>query len=265
MTGTIAQIVALICYGNHYLMAREIDSEFYSNNSAFQYCKRVDFWNVCRSTGNTQLICAGPAEWFEYLRLSGASHLRFKYARDPDPRIDGHMMAGLVGGGGSWLIEELLGEECIEWSHHWRVTQEDSPENKIWSVSYHANPGLRDATDNPIPLELSRRRLDRSLREMSRFAASNGMGWVDHFETALRALTCPTPEVGYYHQDLLIPHSYSLGHRQLFYAAALAWCFGGMGSWNDVWLDSEDLRIRHQQVSRELFDAINQSLATVLS
>jgi hypothetical protein len=88
---------------------------------------------------------------------------------------------------------------------------------------------------------------------------------VEHFEGALKALSSESPESGFFHQDLLVPGRYSREQRQLFYSAGRAWCFGGMGWWNDVWLESDNLRIQHEQTSAELFEAINQSIAAVLN
>jgi hypothetical protein len=269
MIGTVAQIVALISHGNNYLEHGPTDPDVLSRNSAFQFCNRVEFWDA----GNTRLffprrsklIASGAAEWFEYLRQSGASHLSFKYAHSAEDGVRDYMMAGFVGGGGEWLIQEFLGEERIEWGSQWELAVEDDAEKKIWRISYRARQTRRSIEEHAFRLDSSRERLERALEEITRFALTNGLGWVDHFQGAMKALSSETPESGFFHQDLLVQSMYSLEQRQLFYAAGRAWCFGGMGWWNDVWLEPDELRIQHEQVSAELFEAINQSIAAVLN
>lgn len=268
MIGTIAQIVALVSHGNNYLRTRRLDPEFFPHNTAFQFCNRVEFWATPPRRffrANTELISTGPAEWFEYLRSSGADHLRFKYVHSAEKDVPDHKMAGFVGGGGNWSIEERVDDEYIDWRSRWELTREDSPEKRIWGVFYNSDLTRRNGEDNGPSVEAASERLDAVLQDIKRFAVSNNLGWVSHFETALQALSSQTPEVGFHHQDLLVPEVYSLAQRQLFYAAGLAWCFGGMGWWNDVWLESDELRAKHEQVSSELFDAINQSIAAVLN
>jgi hypothetical protein len=269
MIGTIAQIVALISHGNHHLANRQLDFEFFSKNSAFQFCSRVDFWSIGKPrrffSPKPKLVASSPREWFDYLALSGAIHLRFKYVHNIEQNMPDYAMAGFVGGGGSWLIEEQRGNQYIEWWNIWQVTQEDHPQDRIWSVSYTAGQSGPVAGDKVLSIELAKERLERTLREIREFALSNHLQWVDHFDNALRAFTSARPEADFYHKDLLAPHVYSLEQRQLFYAAGLAWCFGGMGSWNDIVFESDELRVQHDELSTKLFDSINRSLETVLS
>jgi hypothetical protein len=269
MTGTVAQIVALISHGNNYLENGPPDPDVFSRNSAFQFCNRVEFWDAGYPRRffppRSKLVSTGPTEWFEYLRLSGANHLSFKYVHSAEEGVRDYMMAGFVGGGGEWLIEERVGDQRIEWGSHWELADENDSEKKIWRVSYRARRTPRSIEVHAASLDSSRERLERALKKITRFAIANNLGWVEHFEGALKALSSESPESGFFHQDLLVPGRYSREQRQLFYSAGRAWCFGGMGWWNDVWLESDNLRIQHEQTSAELFEAINQSIAAVLN
>lgn len=270
MTGIIAQIVALISHGNHYFNGGSLGPEFIAKNTAFQFCDRVIFRTPQKPSWlfrtRTELVATNPTAWFRSLRESSAKHLRLRYLHTAEEQTRDYMMAGFVGGGGHWLIEaQMESDRCVAWRNQWEVIDADQPENRIWSVSYFSDGVERETTESGGSPEASRQRLETALKEIIEFAIANDLGWVDHFEKGISALSSSSPEVDFSHQDLLVREMYTLEQRQLFYSAGLAWCFGGMGWWNDVYLEPGELQDRHERVSAELFDAINQALETVLS
>lgn len=52
--------------------------------------------------------------------------------------------------------------------------------------------------------------------------------------------------------------------RQVFAAAVGAWVFGGMGSWNDFFVEDENLRQRYEEVSESLFRSALAAFEAVL-
>lgn len=46
MNGTLAQLIAIVAYGNECLINDKLVSDFYSSNSTFQFCNRVQFWDI---------------------------------------------------------------------------------------------------------------------------------------------------------------------------------------------------------------------------
>jgi hypothetical protein len=83
MVGTLAQIVALVAYGNDYIENGKISDDFYSTNTTFQFCNMVDFREsrkmIFSSKNKEKVVSINPIEWFKYLRVDGCIHLRLYY------------------------------------------------------------------------------------------------------------------------------------------------------------------------------------------
>jgi len=78
MTGTIAQLVALTCYGNAYL-AGQTTPQFYFTNSTFQFCERVTFVTLGKTLFGTLKeteVAHDPDAWLAYLKGRGANGFR---------------------------------------------------------------------------------------------------------------------------------------------------------------------------------------------
>lgn len=113
MTGTLAQIIALTAFGNDFLKNGTIPTDFNTANTTFQFCNKVDFREFKKLffflKPKETVIASTPTEWFQYLKSDGCKHLRlyFEYSKDQSFAKD-QKLAGLVGGGGSWLIEAII-------------------------------------------------------------------------------------------------------------------------------------------------------------
>lgn len=266
MIGNVAQIIALVSHGNAFLTTGETKT-FYPDNSSFQYCESVDF----RVTSKRRLflgtsvstIAANPDKWFAYLRDSGFQCLRFRYkhsvanAQQPD-----YMFAGMVGGGGVWMIEVDTVDSSVLWTSYWDVGDPNHAEQKIWRVTYSTTGEKISGFASGRSVSDSKRELRNVLNEITAFA--EGTSWQNTFNAALAALSSENPELGYYHQDLLAGDVH-LELRQLFYAAAKSWVFGGMGWWNDQYFEDAKKQRTFEQLTSDLFDAVNRGFEAGLN
>jgi hypothetical protein len=75
-----------------------------------------------------------------------------------------------------------------------------------------------------------------SLEEAIAFARTDDtlVTWVTGFEQALAAMAGSDQPTIQYHPDMLPEIGYSPATRRLLAIGARAWCFGAMGSWNDI-------------------------------
>jgi hypothetical protein len=268
MTGNVAQIIAIISHGNYFLQTNDQLENFLSNSS-FQFCNRVDFRLVTRKRlfvgGQTSTIAEDPIKWFAYLKTTTCERLRYYYRHsDSAKRLEDYNLAGMVGGGGDWFIEAVYGYGVVLWRSFWSVTAQDANDQKPWSVTYGTDGARNEGKSSKTTITSSATSLSNSLNKAINFASLYGLdGWVPRFEKALEALNSDNPEGDYYHQDLLAG-SPSLERRRLFYAAAHAWVFGGMGWWNDNVFES-DCQKEFQLVTSKLYDAVNEAYGTVLN
>jgi hypothetical protein len=233
---------------------------YYPQHSTFIFCNKVDFLQFV--DGKEAVLCPNPNSWFGYLKLSNCKRVRLYY--QPAAAREGameHQLAGMIGGGGVWLIETIYDGYSDYWSNRWQVTQKDDADKKIWSVDY-ALTHVRQPTNNlQYDLAETTANLTAALTAITEFAKKQNLSnWANIFERALARLSSDNPAGDYYHQDLIVGENYSLQAKQLLFGAASAWVFGGMGSWNDEGFSTDEDEKLYEELSAGLYGAINRSI-----
>lgn len=144
------------------------------------------------------------------------------------------------------------------------------------------------------PEEQLKATLLQALKDTGAFAAKNNSSYAEAFQLADYLLTGLLPEgnfdeahkekinqelkefkfsdraienfsnVFYYAEELLI---IGWEHKDIyaFYACSIADVFGGMGSWNDQYFESEEENKKYQQLSAALFNALKRYFVVLLS
>lgn len=266
MTGTLAQIIALTAFGNDFLKNGTIPADFNSANTTFEFCNKVDFREFKKRffflKPNETVIANNPTEWFQYLKSDGCKLLRlyFEYSKDQSFAKD-HKLAGLVGGGGNWLIEAIYQNHSNYWSNKWEVTNQNAPDNKVWTVNYGMTVKKQDISNLQIDNQKIKEKLRQTLAEIADFAYRKDLNnWGEQFDKAKLTLDNLTPESGYYHKDLIPVGKYSLTAKQIIFSAGSAWVFGGMGSWNDLGFGIEEDNETYDRLSEQLYSNIIEAI-----
>jgi hypothetical protein len=269
MTGIHAQLISLTSYGNAFLQAGEFADDFYPRHSSFRFCNHVDFKILKKSLFSSApkevLIAKDPNDWFRLLKKDGCKKIRLYYhGAENQSAGEAHKLAGMVGGGGTWMIETIYRRHSHYWFNRWEVTNKNAPEGKIWSVSYGMIDKAQPTTDTQLDIRESYSLLDQALAAITDFADRQQLPeWANVFKKARTILSDDLPETADYHQDLLVYKHYSLTARQVLFAAGTAWVFGGMGSWNDQGFNTAEENKSYNEVSAGLYAAINQSILAV--
>jgi hypothetical protein len=269
MTGIHAQLISLASYGNAFLQAGELSDDFYPMHSSFQFCNSVDFKSLKKSFFSSApkevLLARDPGDWFRLLKKDGCRKIRLYYHRaENEPSGEEHKLAGMVGGGGTWMIETIYRRHSNYWFNRWEVTNKEDPKGKIWSVSYGMIDKAQPTTDTQPDIREVHSLLDQALAAIADFADRQQLPeWAKVFKKARAILSNDLPESAYYRQDLLVDKHYSLIARQVLSAAGTAWVFGGMGSWNDLGFNTVEENKTYNEVSAGLYAAINQSILAV--
>ena len=129
----------------------------------------------------------------------------------------------------------------------------DEGQYKPWSVEYR---GFMSSNSCVLPMqEMSavKNRLRQAVSRAREFA--QGTHWTKDFTRSLEALESSAPAFPF--GDMLPPSGFPLEARQLLAAAAQAYVFGGMGSWNDMSLPNNPEVIKeYEEIGTELYDAI---------
>jgi len=272
MTGTLAQIISLVSYGNEYFLHGNLPEHFYPTNTVFKFCNSVDFvkFNAVSKTSNTEefVVANDPKDWYKQLADKGIKFLRLFYQPSADQsRVKDHQMAGMIGGGGTWLIEAVYENHSDFWQDRWEVTRKDDPNSQIWSVKYGLVAPNESTRNMQLELPQLRENLSDVLSKISAFAFSKQLdNFGQIFSRASAILESENPEKEYYHKDLIQNNNYSVEARQLLFAAASAWVFGGMGSWNDLGFPDQTSEKLYSELTQILYaDILDSIIATVNS
>ncbi|HEY0070824.1 MAG TPA: hypothetical protein VGE04_12735 [Chloroflexia bacterium] len=262
MNGDLAQLVALAAYGNVYL-AREgaAPPELVGANTNFTYSK-VKFVRDPEPYGDGMrgtLVAEGTAGWFEGLRKMGARNIWLVRRGDPVPEdLSRHVLVAFAGGG-DWHLQVDYLDKSEVWSAAWKfVGKPGDGHGSYWNVTYAGLLVEGMPAVERHDLGEMEARLRQALVEIERFARENGEeSWADVFKRELDDLDDSTqlqPD------DMLPAEGYSGEARRLLSAAAGAWVFGGMGSWNDIYFSDEQVRADYDRLSAQLYDAVVASV-----
>jgi hypothetical protein len=270
MTGTLAQLISLVSFGNDFLNTGTLPGNFYPENSTFQFCNSVEFVAFKKSLFSSKFkestIASDPYKWFELLKKDKCKRLSLFYQPSDQSMGPDHKLAGFVGGGGGWLIEAVHNKHSDFWANNWTVTNKDAADRKIWSVKYGAIAWDQPTQNLQFDLDAVREELHNALLNISLFANEHQLNnWLGVFEKARKALNSDNPAADFYHKDLIVTQNYPLPARQLLFCAGLAWVFGGMGSWNDLVFDKPEDNKAYDELSTALYSAINTAIMSVIN
>ena len=252
MTGTSAQMIALIAYGNDYLKNETIPADFDAANSTCQICCEINF----RKPGEQEEDIANtPTDWFQYLKDEGCQHLRlyFKDSKDQSFTKD-YQPAKLASGGGAWLIEAVYDGYSNYWAAQWEIAGYDTPDKRIWIVNYDLCNEKEQTCNWQIDNQAVKDKLGQTLKGLADFSHRQKFShWGEFFDKAKAVLDSDLPEENYTHGDLVPLDNYSLTGRQILFGACSAWFSGGMGSWDDLQFETEEDHETYDRLSEQLY------------
>lgn len=265
MNGPLAQIVTLSAFGNDFLYTGRLPVNFYENNLSFKFCNKIDF-RVFKQPllgKKKEVVIAGnPIDWFRYLKENDCKKLRLLFQGSKDQSFaKDHQLAGLVGGGGTWLIEAIHDNHSNVWANHWEVTQKDDPQHNIWTVNYGMTANNFPSINVQIDQQQCKNELNKTLSAIEAFAFHHNLEyWGNQFKAAKEALHADNPENSYYNTDLIPADRYSHLSKQILFAAGTAWVFGAMGSWNDLGFETKEDNDKYDSLTGTLYERVNQAI-----
>jgi hypothetical protein len=199
---------------------------------------------------------ASPEQWFDDLKNRKATRIGVRWVSGKEPSAPDRMLAGFVGGGGTWTLQVQLTDGIFEqWIARWEVDESRrKKDNKIWKVTYKRAYAGRDSL-RVASLAEAQTQLKQALTEIHAFASrKDAKPFTAMFAKALAALNEEAGAEGY-HRDLYPGRNGSRSAAAILQAAQHAWVFGGMGSWNDLGFDGADAKV-YERVSEQLYQAL---------
>jgi hypothetical protein len=261
VNGELAQLVCLATYGTVWLAQGETHEPpaLEQGNSTFQYVGKVSY--LLRDPA-TAVLASTATEWLRQLRDRGTTRLWLEIpgtvpvAGGDQP---GEFQLAAFANAGRWLLKATGGPEAEFWSATWTVHDRDAPQGRIWSVSYE---GIRTAGAEPQrpTVSAAQGELTAALTSARDFAIQQDLQpWPDWFERALNSDNAIP-----FHPDMA-PAAYPVAARRLLAMASGAWVFGGMGSWNDLYLEDSVARAAYEVLSRRLYSAVLKAVVACVN
>ena len=266
MNTPLAQIVALVCHAN--VAARDGSApSFFPGSSTCQFCDRVSFDGGRRGwfgLSRGPLDASAPDEWLAKLRPAGVVAARLRWGAASDLGFSDRMTAGLVGGGGEWLLETLADDGTSGfWLADWQVWNREAPEQRIWRVAYRVIRTSRASRPSWPAVEAATEQLRRALLEIAEFSRRMQCDpFTAAFDTALAALS--RSERTGYHRDLDPAGILTEAEARILDAVQSAYVFGGMGSWNDMGFEGA-IQSDYERLSEEAFRALNVAIVAAVN
>jgi len=259
MNGSLALVLALISYGNNYIVNNQssLILDFY-NSTLIGYNSLVFY-------DNSNVIAKTPEEWFNYLKKDGCKKLRACYIHSNQIQSKDFQTAGAVGGGGNWIIEAVYNDHSNFWSYTMKLVDRNATDRRIWRTEFYVIKNKKSIGEPQQTIEGAKHELSTQLRQIEIFASENkSHDYAKVFDRAIDMLSDPAPSINYY-KDFVVKEQLSLSAKQLLFSACEAYVFGGMGSWNDVYITDEQKYQLYQKLTEELFDQVNQSIITAIN
>ena len=251
MNGELANVIALALHGSAWLARPSAPPpDLERSNSAFQYVGRIQFEPPERRWRGTELIRSTGA-WLSWLRKSGATRVWLALPATTHGVLPAHIAAAFANGG-QWGLLATGGRPSV-WVPAWEVGDRNAPDGRIWSVRFAGSWVDASAVPNKPAIDATAEALKIALVDASHFSRINDLtSWADWFDDAVQRWEEDVPEIPY-HADVAPRTAVSAEARRLLAMAGRSWVFGGMGSWNDVWLEDQSTRSRFDEVSGRLY------------
>lgn len=258
MNGELAELIALVAHGNAFLYGLCPPAELTRANSTFQYVESVRFIRHADAGAKEPMtIATTTSAWFEELKGSGAERIWLII-----PAIADRNLAGFANAGPEAMLVTYQ-DNAEVWTGSWSVLSPRPDESRLWTVHYTSMPSARDVNGGFGSVEDAAAQLRAVLADADGLARRDpGLrAFAAWFKDAERLLDDPYPTPPY-HADMLPEVGYSLESRQLLAASTRAWVFGGMGSWNDIFLEDDSLEREYERISGSLWQAVLGGLAS---
>lgn len=262
MNGELAALIAVVLHGNAWLANPISDPpSLERDNSTYRYVQSLTFVQPKQGLFRRERRYVGTAEWLSFMRGEGVKALALVNPTRTTGELPAPIATSFANGVPRGVVTD--GRARTLWSSNWQTDGSDHPRGEIWRVTMTSYGLAPLPVAPPRPAVDARASLREAVEAAHTFARANNLdGWVDWFGKAVAVSDSPDPEVPY-NPDIAPVGWLSLEQRRLLAFAVQAWVFGGMGSWNDIWIEDESQGDRYREVTEQLYGAVIDALVAV--
>ncbi len=261
MLGAVDQLISLVSYGNDALYTGHTTIEFLDHPN-YDFANK-NIWVTGKRYFNNETqkyyVVNNANMWFERLIAESCTKLRLLFS--PSTLDKPSFTQAGYDEGGKWFVKAVYEGYSDYWilsglSHYQYVSTE----------TY--NKAVSD-TISEDQLTNLKTQLAETLNDIAEFAkeiSNNRWAPWRPFVEAQRILKNPEPYNSYYYKDILVNKNYSLLALQVFFCAANAWCFNGMGSWADIGgFSDSDYNNRYYKLTEQLYLTVCRAIAASIN
>lgn len=264
MNGELSQLVAL-CSAANGALTDAVIGPIYPDHSVFKFCNSVRFVDLKKGLlGKSREVerHKNPNDWLRSLQNTQALRVWLTFATAGNIDAPVHQLAAFAGGGGNWQIVLATDAATELWMSRWEVTDQNASDSRIWGVTYGCVGKSNHGSPAPVAdLDAAASRLQSVLTDTRDFADKHELpSWSEWFQRALDCTNPSKPITFPDYIDFIYLDSYPEIAQRLLAAAYNGWVFGGMGSWNDLYFEPNSENDRYNELSAELFAAINDAI-----
>lgn len=238
------------------------------------YAHAVRFVEVDGWQGSGRSVRAHDGrEWIGQVIAAGATDAWVRHDRDEQAPAPARVMAAFANSGGLWSVVVSGPRGTDAWIVQARYAPEGDPDprpwwqrwspfgparvHRPWELFFVRVPVQPQGISAPVPdVDRCTERLRRALEDNRDFARRWKLKpWATYFDAAREALdgdTTPRTDL----PDLAHPDVFGVAANRLLTAAGMSWCFGGMGTWNDIIVADDAEQARQDALASELYDAV---------
>jgi hypothetical protein len=223
------------------------------------------------------VLAVDVAAWVAQVVAAGATDAWVRHGRADRPEAPDRVLAAFVNGGGlwsvvvsgprgtdAWIVQSRFDPRADRdprpwWGRWWPFGPKRV--ERPWEVSFIRVPMAPHAVPGPAP-DVGRctARLGRALDDNRDFAVRWKLeSWATFFAAARAALDGAPPS-GADLPDFAAPDVFGAAANRLLVAAGMSWCFGGMGTWNDIIVSDDAEQERQFALATELYDAVVEAV-----
>ncbi len=260
MNKEILQIIFLTSHSKAFLEGK-IKGMYKNPPLAYNY-RNIRFVSHLPSDDENEarlVLAKNPNDWLAFLHQEGVLKLHLTY--QPSEELIQKASRPLISSvkGRHWHVITEKENGCDVWRCKWQL----DARKEVMSYYYLFLSDVLLGEFNFPSLEMSKLYLKEILNDLVTFTIKNELAnWTTVFKKALRSLDSKKAS-DLIAPDILPSGCYSLAARQVLSACAIAWVFGGMGSWNDVThVHDYDL---YRRLSANLYNTICDSIVSVVN
>ncbi|ASR55458.1 hypothetical protein ACT17Q_02965 [Cellulomonas sp. CW35] len=253
MNGELANVIALALHGSAWLADPSgPPPELERTSSTFQFVGAFQVEPPPRRWKRDATM--DGATWFRWLREQGVERL---WLATPD-RVRGPLaphVGAAFANGGQWAVL-ATGRRSSVWVPRWEVGDAHRADRRIWDVRLVGSWAEGVAPPQRAPVGTALAGLTTVLEAAEALAREQDLdSWATWFAGALEQARSGHAEIPY-HADMAPCPPVTPEARHLLGVAARSWVFGGMGSWNDVWMQDDEAQARYDAVTGALYRAV---------